>query len=55
MLQKRFNLRSIFLSKGLMLPMIGMRGSLGVMILRDIENTDAIYQKLKELNDKERA
>jgi hypothetical protein len=56
MLQKRFNLGSIFLmSKGLMFPMIGMRGSLGGMILRDIENPDAIYQKLKQLSDTERA
>ncbi|MFX0087348.1 MAG: PH domain-containing protein [Candidatus Hodarchaeota archaeon] len=53
-LQKRYNLGSIFLmSKGLMIPMVGMRGSLGGMILRDIEDPDAIYQQLKKLKDKE--
>ncbi len=51
-LQKRYNLGSIFLmSKGLMIPMVGMRGSLGGMILRDIEDPDMIYQQLKELKD----
>ena len=55
-LQKRYNLGSIFLmTKGLMIPMIGTRGSLGGMILRDIENPDAIYQQLKQLKDTEQA
>jgi len=54
-LQKRFNLGSIFLmTKGFMLPMIGSRGSLGGMILRDIENPDAVYQRLKQLKDAEK-
>ena len=54
--QKRYNLGSIFLmSKGLNIPMLMSRGSLGGMILRDIENPDAIYQKLKQLKDTEQA
>ncbi len=58
MLQKRNNLGSIFLmSKGMMVPMIGMmKGGLpGAMILRDIEDPDAIYQQLKQLKDTEQA
>jgi len=55
-LQKRYNLGSIFLmTKGFMLPMIGGRGSLGGMVLRDIEDPDAIYQQLKQLKDTEKA
>ncbi|MFX0209265.1 MAG: PH domain-containing protein [Candidatus Hodarchaeota archaeon] len=55
-LQKRYNLGSIFLmTKGLMVPVIGMRGGLGGMILRDIENPDAVYQQLKQLKDAEEA
>ncbi|MFX0149612.1 MAG: PH domain-containing protein [Candidatus Hodarchaeota archaeon] len=55
-LQKRFNLGSIFLmTKGLMIPMIGARGGLGGMILRDIENPDAIYQQIKQLKDADHA
>ncbi|MFX0014089.1 MAG: PH domain-containing protein [Promethearchaeota archaeon] len=51
-LQKRYNLGSIFLmTKGLMIPMVGMRGNLGGMILRDIEDPDVIYQQLKQLKD----
>ena len=56
MLQKRKNLGSIFLmSKGMMVPMLGMmKGGLpGAMILRDIEDPDAIYQQLKQLKDTE--
>lgn len=46
--QKRFNLGSIYLmTKGLMIPMIGMRGGVGGMILHNIEDPDAIYQRLK--------
>ncbi|MFX0184359.1 MAG: PH domain-containing protein [Candidatus Hodarchaeota archaeon] len=53
-LQKRYNLGSIFLmTKGLMIPMIGARGGLGGMILRDIEDPDAIYQQIKQLKDTE--
>jgi membrane protein YdbS with pleckstrin-like domain len=55
-LQKRYNLGSIFLmTKGLMLPMVGMRGRLGGMILQDIEDPDMIYQQLKQLKDTEKA
>ncbi|MFX1282580.1 MAG: PH domain-containing protein [Promethearchaeota archaeon] len=55
-LQKRYNLGSIFLTtKGMMIPMIGMRGSLGGMILRDIKDPDTIYQQLKQLKDTEQA
>ncbi|MFX0123574.1 MAG: PH domain-containing protein [Candidatus Hodarchaeota archaeon] len=55
-LQKRYNLGSIFLmTKGLMIPMMGMRGNIGGMILRDIEDPDAIYQQLKQLKDKGQA
>ncbi|MFX0171171.1 MAG: PH domain-containing protein [Candidatus Hodarchaeota archaeon] len=51
-LQKRYNMGSIFLmTKGLMLPMIGGRGGLGGMILRDVKNPDAIYQQIKQLKD----
>ncbi|MHA2245332.1 MAG: PH domain-containing protein [Candidatus Hodarchaeales archaeon] len=56
--QKRNNLGSIFLmSRGMMVPMIGMmKGGLpGAMILRDIENPDAIYQQLKQLKDEAQA
>ncbi len=53
-LQKQYNLGSIFLmTKGFMLPMVGARGNLGGMILRDIEDPDAIYQQLKQLKDTE--
>ncbi|UCG89576.1 MAG: PH domain-containing protein [Candidatus Heimdallarchaeota archaeon] len=53
-LQKRYNLGSIFLmTRGLMLPMVGMRGNIGGMILRDIEDPDAIYHQLKQLKDTE--
>ncbi|WP_455142867.1 PH domain-containing protein [Candidatus Hodarchaeum mangrovi] len=55
-LQKRYNLGSIFLmTKGFMIPMVGGRGSLGGMILRDIEDPDAIYQQLKQFKDTEQA
>ena len=55
-LQKRYNLGSIFLmTKGLMIPMIGARGGLGGMILRDIEDPDAIYQQIRQLKDTEQA
>ncbi len=57
--QKRNNLGSIFLMSkgGMMVPMMGMmRGGLpGAMMLIDIENPDAIYQKLNQLKDKEQA
>ena len=53
-LQKRYNLGSIFLmSKGLNIPMLIKRGSLGGMILQDIENPDEIYQQIRQLKDTE--
>jgi len=36
-----------------MFPMVGARGNLGGMILRDIEDPDAIYQQLKQLKNTE--
>jgi hypothetical protein len=55
-LQKRYNLGSIFLmSKGLNIPMLMQRGTLGGMILRDIENPDTIYQKIRQLKDTKQA
>ena len=52
MLQKRFNVGTIILmTKGLMLPMVGMRGKLGGMILHNIKNPDGIYQRLKDLRN----
>ena len=52
-LQKRNNVGSIFLmTKGGMVVMFGARGG-GGMILRNIEDPDAIYQQLRQLKDAE--
>lgn len=52
MVQKRYNVGTIMLmTKGFVLPMIGMSRSMGGMLLRDIPNPDSIYKQLKQLKD----
>ena len=52
MVQKRYNIGTIMLmTKGLVLPMIGMSRAMGGMMLRDITNPDSLYKQLKQMKD----